>query len=245
MNLLIRGGRLFGYITIYTALHAQIAQATPTADESVSIILDGVSMRVPVAYIPVAERGIYRSDRSSDGLRIQAALPEMTPYDVREDNRPVFDRYKDEISILISPVRHSSKESRHDFFENYEKVWLRNRMKSGDRFSLSRFVLRPHTLSPLGDDDVYLSPVSENDRTMIFCTSENVPDPTSAEANHAGREKQLIRNPLCNQLFFLPKYGNMMIRVSYFRRNLKYWKKIQNSVTNLLYSFSYKEKITK
>jgi hypothetical protein len=242
MNLLIRGGRLCGYITIYAALHGQTAQATPAANESISIILDGVSMRVPVAYIPVAERGIYRSDQPSNGLRIQATLPEMTPYDVHEDNRPVFDRYKDEISILISPVRNASKESRRLFFENYENVWLRDRMKEEGRFSLNRFVLRPRARSPLGDDDVYLSPASEDDKTMIFCTSENVPDPTSAEASRARREKQLVKNPLCNQLFFLPKYGNIMIRVSYFRRNLKNWKKIQNSASNLLYSFFQREK---
>jgi hypothetical protein len=226
------------FAVIAHLVHAGSAYASRVDQKRILTLLNGQRIFLPIAYIPPRERGLYRDGDSTDALRIEAVLPGLAPFVDPEDNSPVFDRYRDEISILIGPAGVNSDDEQRELLANYAKDWLENRSEAGQRFGLQRFVLGPGAQSAFVHNDVYLNLGAGSDRALINCTPDSVPDPESPEAAELRRKRELVRNPMCEHTFFSPKLRKSVIHVTYFRRHLPNWRGIQSSVLRFIDSLS-------
>jgi len=210
------------------------------ADQGTVVIsISGNSLRVPISYLPARERTLYSGATKVEALRLQVTLPDLGPFVDPEDNSPVFKRYQNELSILVDAARVNSDADRSKFFEKYSSEWTKNREKVSSQYSLQRFILPATKSSPLGGDDVYVSTDKKLGSAFITCTPERFPAPDSEQADEMRRKGQLVRNPLCNHIFFASTLPNTLIRVSYFRQHLHDWSLIQTKVSHLLENMRY------
>ncbi|TFW33650.1 hypothetical protein E4O92_06560 [Massilia horti] len=219
-------------------VHPGSTKAPRVEEKRIVIWLNGQRIFLPIAYIPPRERGLYQDGHGTDALRIEAVLPTLAPFVDPEDNSPVFDRYRDEISILIGPAGVNSEAERRELLASYAKDWLESRSKEGQRFGLQRYVLEPGARSAFVHNDVYLNLGPGPDQALINCTPDSVPDPESPEAAQLRRKGELVKNPMCEHTFFSPRLPKSVIQVSYFRRHLPNWRGIQASVLKFIDSLS-------
>jgi hypothetical protein len=210
----------------------------------VTVAVNGNPLKIPQAFFPSWGR-MRPGEVETDALALSASWPTMSPFVEPDDDdeRPVYVSHYKLLGILIDPAGSNTASAQHGFLRRLSKEWLEDRIPAGERFGLLRFVYKDiEQFKRTGNDayggkDLYLAPSLEEPETLITCSPEFEPDPDSEQATQMRQAGEFVKNPGCDQDFFVPGMQNVRVKVHYFRAHLKDWKRIQASVVQLLQSF--------
>lgn len=209
----------------------------------VSVTVNGNHFMIPQDYLPRWGK-LRPKETKTVALNLEAIWPAMAPFIDPEDNGSIYTRYHDKLGILIDPAGSNTEKEQQDFLRKISEGWLNKRVSAGEKFGLARFVYknieqvkRSGTTATYDAQDVFIASSLDKMETMIICSPEFEPDPDSETAAQMRRAGKFVANPGCEQHFFVPSMKNIRVQVNYFRTHLKDWKKIQQSVVQLLHSF--------
>lgn len=242
MPMRARGKILLAAAVIGGMLALCRAQNQPDMPAIVSVSVNGNPLKIPQAYFPDWGR-MRPGETKTDALVVVAEWPGMKPFTEQDDDRPVYISLHDELSILIDPAGENTVSEQSAFLRRVSADWLEKRVPAGERFGLLRFVYKDieqfkHTgRDEYGAQELFLAPSQARPETLITCSPDFEPDPDTEAAAQLRKAGEFVKNPRCEQDFFVPGMQNVRVNVSYFRIHLKDWKRIQESVVRLLQSF--------
>lgn len=200
--------------------------------------VNGVSLAIPMAFVPPRLRFLHRRGTLEDGISIEMNYPAMTPFVDPRDNSPVHLRYQHKLSLLVGTDRHASTAERIAHMRHLVLVAPRVENWGGTfvpgPWGLLRYQWPPEA-PPLTvenfqgfvDDDQFIYPNLEAIETRIRCMPFIFPDAHSAEAQRRRERGEFTYVPNCQHRYRSRVLNDAIVDMSYLRGHLEHWQAIQ------------------